>query len=143
MNKKMLPSPRDCRPSSAKKAEMFTTNLGLILSRKLDFDVFLTSKGINLQRSLVWTNAQKEQPIPPIAINLRFDETLKLDVEEKYYYDVLPKEWLQIHRYSIGIMECQDLTDEEKIEWFQWINVARTPIDNAHLELIKSLGEKQ
>ena len=35
--------------------------------------------------------------------------------------------------------EAQDLTDDEKLEWFYFLNIAGTPQDTAHLEKIRQL----
>jgi hypothetical protein len=136
-----------------------------VLRKKFDFDVYLPSRGINLQRDLCWTLAQKQaliesviirRSIPPISVVLTLDDVYQvIDGKQRlsafieyiqggfdfcgYYFNQLPQEYYQrIQRYEICAYRlCESntpITDDEKIEWFQWINFAGTPQDIAHME---------
>jgi hypothetical protein len=137
-----------------------------ILKTKLDFDVYLPSKKMNLQRDFVWTLEQKHslidsiivrRHIPPISVLLTYDDIYQvIDGKQRlgtfidylsgkfkycgYYYQNLPKRYcLQIDRYNVFAYRlCEDdITDEQKIEWFKWINFAGTPQDLEHLNKLK------
>jgi hypothetical protein len=140
-----------------------------VLRKKFDFDVYLPSKKINLQRDLVWTLDQKRsliesilirRSIPPISVILTLDDVYQvIDGKQRlsafieylqggfslcgYYCDDLPKDYLgQIKRHWICAYRlCEydtPVTDDEKIEWFQWINFAGTPQDILHMERLKN-----
>ena len=138
----------------------------LRLKPKLDFDVFLPSKGMNLQRDLVWSQEQKEafiesiivrRNIPPISVILDNNEiyqvidgkqrltTLLAYLEGKfslcgYTINTLPKKYYdQIDRFFLEanrICEPWDgkttISDDEKIEWFCYINFAGVPQEIEH-----------
>ena len=141
-----------------------------VLRKKWDFDVYLPSKGMNLQRPLVWTLDQKRsliesvlirRSIPPISVIQTLDDTYQvIDGKQRlsafieyvqggfdfcgYYCDDLPKDYLgQIKRHYICCYRlCEydtPITDNEKIEWFNWINFAGTPQDIAHMEKLKNV----
>jgi hypothetical protein len=61
-----------------------------------------------------------------------------------YYCDDLPRDYFgQIKRYipfAYVLFEYPDklITDDEKVEWFQWINFAGTAQDVEHMERLKS-----
>lgn len=141
-----------------------------ILDKKFDFDVYLPSKKMNLQRPLVWTLDQKRsliesvlirRAIPPISVIQLVDDTYQvIDGKQRlsafieyvqggfnfcgYYCDDLPREYLgQIHRYipfAYCLFEYPDapISDNDKIEWFQWINFAGTPQDIKHMERLNA-----
>lgn len=79
----------------------FNINYGMadiVLSRKdmddFDFDVYLPTKGMNLQRPLVWTGLQREQLILSVFKGIRIPEVSVLkhftDYEDKkYVYQVI------------------------------------------------------
>lgn len=141
------------------------------LSRlKFDFDVYLPTKGMNLQRPLVWTLEQKQaliesiivkRFIPPISAIYTIDDVHEvIDGKQRlttliaylnnefefcgYLHKNLPEDyktaiqrfWLQCNR----LLEPFDkkLSDNEKIEWFNWINFAGMPQDIAHMEKLKN-----
>ena len=99
-----------------------------MLTKVFDFDVYLPSKGLNLQRPLVWTIEQKRsliesviirRSIPPISVVLTIDDVYQvIDGKQRlsafieyinggfdfcgYYCDELPKDYLgQIKRHHI------------------------------------------
>ena len=140
-----------------------------VLRKKFDFDVYLPSKGINLQRPLVWTLEQKRsliesviirRSIPPISVVQTLDDTYQvIDGKQRlsafieyvqggfdfcgHYCDELPKDYLgQIDRHYICCYRLYEydtpVTDDKKIEWFQWINFAGTPQDIQHLKNLKN-----
>lgn len=66
-------------------------------NEKFDFDVWLPSKNMNLQRPLVWTDFQKQELIysilkkiklPPISV-LKHYKTLEDQKNENYIYQVI------------------------------------------------------
>lgn len=142
----------------------------------IDLDVFLPSKGINLQRPLVWTIEQKREliwsmligrHIPHMAIiNIVNREDTKKDIyqvidgkqrlstmldfynnkftlfidSKEFYFDDLPTDYqLAISAYNFRYYVVNEpfdtpMTDEQKINWFKFINFAGTPQDKEHLE---------
>jgi hypothetical protein len=99
-----------------------------VLSKVFDFDVYLPSKGMNLQRPLVWTIEQKRaliesiivrRYIPPISVIQTVDDVYQvIDGKQRltsfieyiqggfdfcgYHYSDLPKEYIgQIDRHYI------------------------------------------
>jgi len=139
-----------------------------VLDKKWDFDVYLPSRKMNLQRPLVWTLDQKRsliesvlirRSIPSICVVQTLDDTYQvIDGKQRlnafieyvqggfdfcgYYCDDLPKDYAgQINRHWITAYRlCEydtPITDDEKIEWFNWINFAGTPQDIAHMEALK------
>ena len=141
-----------------------------VLDKKWDFDVYLPSKKMNLQRPLVWNIDQKRsliesvlirRSIPPISVIRTLDDTYQvIDGKQRlsafieyvqggfdfcgYYCGDLPQDYLgQIKRHYICCYRlCEydtPITDEEKIEWFNWINFAGTPQDIEHMERLKNV----
>jgi hypothetical protein len=139
-----------------------------ILSQKFDFDVYLPTRGMNLQRGFVWSLQQKQaliesimvgRPIPTISAIYTNDDIYQvIDGKQRlstiisylkdefeycgYYYKDLPREYiLQIGRYWIccdRLLEYDiKITDDEKIEWFTWINFSGTIQDVEHFNKLK------
>ena len=140
-----------------------------VLSRNWDFDVWLPTKNMNLQRSLVWSLDQKRsliesviirRSIPPISVIQLMNDTYQvIDGKQRlstiiqyiagefdfcgYLFDDLPREYLlQIKRHFITAYRlCEretPVTDDEKIEWFKWINFAGTLQDMDHMNKLSS-----
>lgn len=140
-----------------------------VLNKKFDFDVYLPSKKMNLQRPLVWTLEQKQsliesiiirRSILPISVIFTLDDVYQvIDGKQRlsafieylqgdfpfcgHYCDELPKDYLgQIKRHYICAYRlCEydtPVTDDEKIEWFQWINFSGTPQDISHMEKLNA-----
>ena len=139
------------------------------LLERMDFDVYLPSKGINLQRPLVWTQTQKEAwieslilrrhiPLPSVILTAQ-DKYECIDGKQRlttlldylldkfsfcgYKYSELPREYkVQLDRRPLAVNRLIEsfevpLTDDQKIEWFCWINYAGTPQDKEHLEKLR------
>jgi hypothetical protein len=140
-----------------------------VLRKKFDFDVYLPSRKMNLQRPLVWTIDQKQsliesvlirRSIPPISVIQTIDDTYQvIDGKQRlsafieyvqggfdfcgYYCDDLPEEYLgQIKRHFVCAYRlCEyetPISDDDKIEWFKWINFAGTPQDVTHINKLSS-----
>jgi len=146
---------------------------------KIDFDVFLPTRGINLQRDFVWNIDQKREIIWSILMNrhiprmailnvldddsidgiyqvidgkqrlssilgfYRGEFTLLIDGKE-YYYNELPKDYQRVIKgyqmpYNIvNEVYKGDMSDQDKIDWFTYINFAGTPQDQEHFEKLKN-----
>ena len=119
-----------------------------VLRKKFDFDVYLPSRGINLQRPLVWTLEQKRSLIesviirrfiPPISVVQTLDDTYQvIDGKQRlsafieyvqggfdfcgYRCDDLPQDYLgQIKRHYIccyRLYECNTLVTDA--EKIEW-----------------------
>jgi len=145
---------------------------------KLDFDVFLPSKSIYLQRNFCWSLLQKQQliwsilmkrMIPPLAILRTTDDVYQvidgkqrlsamidfyrnkfpLEIDGKdYYFKELPEEYqVSIAGYFFTVYlvaEDYDIvfTDQDKINWFKFINFAGTPQDIEHFNKLDSPKEE-
>jgi hypothetical protein len=68
--------------------------------------------------------------------------TLEIDYVE-YYFDELPEDYqrailnYQFRYYIINEPWDTPITDDQKIEWFKFINFAGTPQDKEHLESLQ------
>lgn len=142
---------------------------------RIDFDVYLPTKGRNLQRDLVWSVHQKREiiwsilmnrKIPRMAIiNVVLDESdmlgtyqvidgkqrlsamigflngeFDLIIDEKSYFFVdLPIDYQRtINGYMFPYYIVNEdygnkISDEDKINWFRYINFAGTPQDAEHM----------
>ena len=140
-----------------------------ILAKTFDFDVYLPSKKMNLQRPLVWTIEQKRsliesvvvrRHIPPLSVIQLRDGTYQvIDGKQRlsafieyvqggfdfcgHCCDDLPKDYLgRINRHTICAYRLcefdEPVSDDDKIEWFQWINFAGTPQDSQHMKNLTS-----
>jgi uncharacterized protein with ParB-like and HNH nuclease domain len=146
----------------------------------IDFDVYLPSKGMNLQRGLVWSLQQKREliwsilmnrKIPRLALmNVIIDEididgvyqvidgkqrlstmieflnnkfTLEIDRKEYFMRD-LPIEYQRVIKgypfayYIANEPIGKPFSDQDKIDWFKYINFAGTPQDLEHFKRLKS-----
>jgi hypothetical protein len=162
------------RSSFLERQEIGSGNLVIaqgksVLRKRWDFDVYLPTKGLNLQRPLVWTLDQKRsliesilirRSIPPISVVQTLGDTYQvIDGKQRlsafieyvqggfdfcgYYCDDLPKDYAgQINRHWVTAYRlCEydtPVSDDEKVEWFNWINFAGTPQDIAHMEALKN-----
>lgn len=148
----------------------------------IDFDVFLPSLGINLQRDYVWTIEQKRELIWSVLMNRHIPRMAMLNVvQEKtetngvyqvidgkqrlsamldfyngkyellidnkaYFFNELPEDYQRViagfmFPYYIVVEDYgTKLSDEDKINWFKYINFAGTIQDLEHLE---KLNRKQ
>lgn len=133
-----------------------------ILSKRFDFDVYLPSRGMNLQRGHVWTLQQKQaliesvlirRHIPPISAFHNDDEVYEvIDGKQRlsalidylhnrfefcgYLYKDLPELYskqIARHYLTADLVVESSLSDDDKIEWFRLINFAGTPQDSEHI----------
>jgi uncharacterized protein with ParB-like and HNH nuclease domain len=140
---------------------------------KIDFDVYLKSKQINLQRDFVWNIEQKRELIwsilmnrfiPRMAMVNTYDNIYQIidgkqrlstmidfynnefDLiidNENYLYNELPSDYKNVIAgfmfpyYIVNEDYGNILTDEDKIDWFCYINFAGTPQDKQHMESLK------
>lgn len=141
----------------------------------IDFDVYLPTKGKNLQRDYVWTIEQKRELIWSVLMNRHIPRMAMLNVvSEKedtkgtyqiidgkqrlsamidfykgvysleidgaeYYFNQLPEDYQRVIAgfmfpyYIVNEDYGNKFTDEDKINWFRYINFAGTPQDAEHL----------
>jgi hypothetical protein len=147
--------------------------------KTIDFDVFLPTRGKNLQRKFVWTIHQKRELIWSILMNRNIPRmaminvitpesgtdgvyqvidgkqrlsamldffngkfTLEIDGKE-YFYTELPDEYQRvISCYPIAYLIVNEdfgnqITDQEKYDWFKYINFAGTPQEKKHLKSLE------
>lgn len=165
---------RDLKPEEISSSIRYFRNLNI------DWNVYLKSKGINLQREFVWTLKQKRElifsvligrHIPHCAvINIVNREDIMNDIHqiidgkqrlstifgfindefsieidsEEYCFSDLPHEYqMAITNYSFRYYVINEpfdtpITDEQKIQWFKFINFVGTPQDEEHLKLLES-----
>ena len=142
---------------------------------RIDFDVFLPTKGINLQRDFVWTIEQKRELVWSILIGRKIPRMAMINTvqDEKdtegtyqvidgkqrlstmisfyrgefgliidtinYFYKDLPEDYQRVIAgfmfpyYIVNEDYGNKFTDEDKINWFRYINFAGTPQDAEHL----------
>lgn len=160
------------------RPEEVSSSIKYFKGLNIDWNVYLESKGMNLQRGLVWTLKQKRELIFSILLGRHIphcaiintinkydnktdiyqiidgkqrlstifdfiDNEFAIEIDSEYYcFDDLPKEYQQAinnfhFRYYI-INEPWDtrITDEQKIDWFKFINYVGTPQDEEHLKLL-------
>jgi hypothetical protein len=144
--------------------------------KNIDFDVFLPTKGMNLQRDFVWNIFQKRELIWSILIRRQiprmaminiitkesgtdgiyqvidgkqrlstmidfYNNKFQLEIDnELYYFKDLPTEYQNaISSYAIPYLIVNEdygkkISDEEKINWFRYINFAGTQQDIEHIK---------
>lgn len=142
----------------------------------IDFDVYLPSKGRNLQRPYVWTVHQKRELIWSILMNRHiprmamlnvvsemtdtkgiyqvidgkqrlsamidfYNNKYHLEIDGKFYLFIdLPEDYQRVIAgymfpyYVVNEDYGNKFTDEDKINWFRYINFAGTPQDAEHLK---------
>lgn len=145
-------------------------------NNNIDFDVFLPTKGINLQRDYVWNIEQKRELIWSVLMNRHIPRMAMLNiVSEKtdtkgtyqvidgkqrlssmidfykgkfdllidgknYFFNDLPEDYQRVISgfmfpyYIVNEDFGNKFTDEDKINWFRYINFAGTPQDAEHLQ---------
>lgn len=141
----------------------------------IDFDVYLPTRGRNLQRDYVWSIEQKRELIWSILIGRHIPRMAMINVirsvddvsglyqvidgkqrlsamldfykgkydliidGQSYYFNDLPDEYQTvISRFNFAYYIVNEylenrFTDEDKINWFRYINFAGTPQDAQHL----------
>jgi uncharacterized protein with ParB-like and HNH nuclease domain len=145
----------------------------------IDFDVYLPSKKMNLQREFVWNIDQKRELIWSILMNRNIPRMAMMNVlltpdntsgvyqvidgkqrlsamidfyknkytllvdDKEYLFSELPTDYQNVIKgyhfaYYIANEDYGDkFTDQDKIDWFMYINFAGTPQDKAHFDLLK------
>lgn len=152
-----------------------TSRINYFMKENIDFDVYLPSRGRNLQRDFVWTLDQKREIIYSIIIGRHIPHCAIINIvdpnntsemiwqiidgkqrlssildfinnkftiiidDDEYYFNQLP------HDYHITIEKSHfryylvnepidvKFTDEQKINWFKFLNFAGTPQDSEYL----------
>lgn len=141
----------------------------------IDFDVYLPTKGRNLQRDYVWIIEQKRELIWSVLMNRHIPRMAILNVvagkedlkgtyqiidgkqrlsamidfymgkfdlvidDKNYYFKELPEDYQRVISgymfpyYIVNEDFGNTFTDEDKINWFRYINFAGTPQDAEHL----------
>jgi uncharacterized protein with ParB-like and HNH nuclease domain len=156
--------------------EELSTQLKYFINQNIDWDVYLPTKGKNLQRPLIWTLEQKRElinsvligrHIPHCAIINAVDRvdtgkdilqiidgkqrlstlvhfvqnkfTLEIEGRE-YLFNELPEDYQMAINYFhfryYRVLEPfnHPITDQQRINWFRFINFAGTPQDAEHLK---------
>lgn len=153
--------------------------LKFMVGKNIDFDVYLPSRRMNLQREFVWDIHQKRELIWSILMNRHiprmaminvitedsgndgifqvidgkqrlstmidfYNNKFHLEIDNKYYlFSDLPEDYQRvISCYAIPYLVVNEdyavkITDEEKINWFKYINFAGTVQDKEHLDKLK------
>lgn len=169
---------RELRSTLRFNPEPCSCRLKHMNEKVIDYDVYLPTKGMHLQRDFVWTIDQKREliwsilisrQVPRIAmINIMTPETgtegvyqvidgkqrlssmldffnnkFQLEIDgDLYFYNELPEEYQRaIACYAIPYLIVNDdygkpITDQEKIDWFKYINFAGTSQDSEHFKLL-------
>lgn len=153
-----------------------SSQLRYFTRQDIDWDVYLETKGKNLQRGFVWTLEQKRElinsiligrHIPHLAIvnivnpnDSRKDIYQVIDGKQRlstmvdfygnkftieiegvcYHFKDLPDDYklaishFNFRYYVVNEPYDMPMTDEQKINWFMFINYAGTPQDAEHLK---------
>lgn len=150
--------------------------LKYMVQKNIDFDVYLPTKNMNLQRDFVWNVHQKRELIWSILMNRHiprmaminiitehtgsediyqvidgkqrlstmidfYNNTFHLEIDNKYYlYRDLPEDYQRaiacyaIPYYIVNEDYGNKITDDDKINWFKFINFAGTQQDAEHFK---------
>lgn len=164
--------------------EECSSSINYFMSSKIDWDVYLPSFGINLQRPFCWDINQKREliqsvlagrhiphcsiietvdPDNPIEsiyqvidgkqrlstiidfVNYKF--TIYLEGKFWYFHD-LPKDYqTHIGRFYFRYYRvCEEIdkpiSDQQKYDWFKFLNFAGTPQEKEHLENLERKNVK-
>jgi hypothetical protein len=142
-----------------------------LMGLKLDYDVRLKSYGVDLQRPFVWSLRQqrewiwsvlKNKSLPPVAVSqndMYEDKVFVIDgkqrlmtlqsflndgftlIEDLKFSD-LPEDYQkQLKYFHIQGFVTYDLTDEQMLEWFRYLNYAGTPQDAEHIQKLEQLRQ--
>ncbi len=139
----------------------------------IDWNVYLPSKKMNLQRDFVWTIHQKREiiwsmlmkrHIPRMSMIFTIDDAYQVidgkqrlstmidfyngkftldSAGREYYFFMLSEEHQKaisgyLFAYYIVLEESEQnkISDQDKIDWFKFINFAGTPQDAEHLKAL-------
>jgi len=147
-------------------------------SVKIDFDVYLPTKQMNLQRDFVWNIEQKRELIWSILMNRNIPRMAMMNVlpnkcdidgvyqvidgkqrlsamidfyrnkytlivaNKEYLFNELPIDYQNVIKgYHFAYYIAHEpygkpFSDQDKIDWFIYINFAGTPQDKAHFEAL-------
>lgn len=142
----------------------------------IDFEVYLPTRGINLQRDYVWSIEQKRELIWSVLMNRHIPRMAMLNVitskndtigtyqiidgkqrlssmidfykgkfdliidDTSYLFNDLPEDYQRViggfmfPYYIVNEDYGHTFTDDDKINWFRYINFAGTPQDAKHME---------
>lgn len=143
---------------------------------KIDFDVYLQNKKMNLQRPFVWTIEQKRELIWSILMNRYIPRMAMINIisddkditgtyqvidgkqrlsamidfyngkfdlvidDKNYYFSELPNDYQRVISgymfpyYIVNEDFGNQITEDDKILWFKYINFAGTPQDSEHIQ---------
>jgi hypothetical protein len=152
-----------------------SSQLKYLTRQNIDWNVYLPTKGKNLQRDFVWTLEQKRELINSMLIGRHiphcaivnivdpnndhkdilqvidgkqrlsamvdfYDNKFTIEIDGvPYHFKDLPDDYqLAISHYHFRYYVVNEpygspMTDEQKINWFKFINFAGTPQDAEHL----------
>jgi uncharacterized protein with ParB-like and HNH nuclease domain len=152
-----------------------TYRIKSLLRYNIDMDVFLPTKGRNLQRGFVWSLEQKRELILSIFLRKHIPHIATIDISkgtathiqvidgkqrvstiiafakdeftipfegEEYLFSQLPEDYRiaflssYLRTYVMNEHYDNEITDDEKIRWFKFLNFAGTPQDKEYLELL-------
>ena len=159
------------RPTEANSSISYFAN-----NCNIDFDVYLPTKGINLQREYVWSIEQKRELIWSVLMNRHIPRMAMINIiaskddtngifqiidgkqrlsamidfyrglfdliidGESYCFKDLPEEYQRViggYMFSYYIVNedyGMKITDQDKIDWFIYLNFAGTPQDSEHFK---------
>lgn len=145
----------------------------------IDFDVYLPSKQMNLQRDFVWNIHQKRELIWSILMNRNIPRMAMMNVisdendsegvyqiidgkqrlstminfykneftllidDIEYFFHELPIDYQNVIKgyhfayYIANEIDPNEFSDNDKINWFMYINFAGTPQDKSHFDKLK------
>lgn len=151
----------------------------------IDFDVYLPTKGFNLQRDYVWTIEQKRELIWSVLMNRHIPRMAMINVysekdksdgtyqvidgkqrlsamigfykgefdliidDKSYFYVDLPLDYQRVIAgfmfpyYIVNEDYGQTIHDDDKINWFRYINFAGTQQDSEHLKRLQETNINQ
>jgi hypothetical protein len=170
-----MKSVRDLRNQIDFFPNEISSQLKYFIRQNIDWNVYLPTKGKNLQRELVWTIEQKRELINSVLIGRHIphcaiinivdpeneskdilqiidgkqrlstlvdfiENKFTIELEGTYYlFGELPQDYQQalnyfhFRYYVVNEPFGQPMTDQQKINWFKFINFAGTPQDVEHL----------
>lgn len=156
-----------------------STGLKYFVNQNIDWDVFLPTRGKNLQRDFVWTIEQQRELIWSVFIGRHiphcaiinivdrdnplkdilqiidgkqrlstlvkfFKNELSIIIDDKeYFLKDLPEDYQRyFNRFTFRYYVVNEpfdtpMTDQQKINWFKYINYAGTPQDIEHIKSIE------
>lgn len=144
---------------------------------EIDFNVYLPTKKMDLQRALVWDIEQKRELIWSVLMNRNIPRMAMINtldniyqvidgkqrlstmiefykndfpimIDSKLYYcNELPIDYQRViggYHFAYYIVNEEyigQITDQDKIDWFMYINFAGTPQDKKHFNKLNKLNK--